>query len=510
MFVHEFLERNVSERPEKTALVFGDQRLSYKELNNLAARFATALIRQGIRTGDRVVIVTPNSIEAIVALFGILKAGGVFLVVHHSMKEKKLAYILKDCGARGVVLFRNQLPAFETVLETCGSLRCIVVCGGKEGDRPHGRVPAVSYEAIQKKEPPLEKSPRISEQDLACLVYTSGSTGEPKGVMESHACVDFATGSIITYLENDADDIVLNCLPLSFDYGLYQPLMVFRFGGTLVLERSFMFPAAILKKMEKERVTGFPGVPTIFSLLIQMDLSVYDLSSLRYITNTAAALPVSHIERLCAKFPQASLYSMYGQTECKRVLYLPPHELKKRPGSVGIAIPGTEVWIQGPDGERLLPGSIGQLVVRGRHVMKGYLNKPSETASTFGPGRFPEEGVLFTGDLFCQDEEGFFYFISRVDDIIKTRGEKVAPKEIENVLYLLPSVLEAAVVGVPDELEGEAIKAYIVSRDPALSVQEVLSHCKTHLESFMVPKYVEFRDALPKSSAGKIARRDIV
>ena len=510
MFVHEFLEKNVSEHPGKTALIAGDQRIPYGELNAMAARFAAALARQGIRKGDRVVIVTPNSAEAIVALFGILKAGGVFLILHHSIKEKKLAYILKDCGARGVVLFRDQLPAFATVLEACSSLRCMIVCGGEKGDLPKGRVPAVSYETIQKNEPPLEQSPSMSEQDLACLVYTSGSTGEPKGVMESHACIDFATGSIIRYLENTADDIVLNGLPLSFDYGLYQPLMVFKFGGTLVLERSFMFPAAIVKKMEKERVTGFPGVPTIFSLLLQMDLSAFDLTHLRYITNTAAALPVSHIERLCAKLPQASLYSMYGQTECKRVLYLPPHEIKKRPGSVGIAIPGTEVWVQGPEGERLLPGSIGQLVVRGRHVMKGYLNKPKETASTFGPGRFPEEGVLFTGDLFRQDEEGFFYFISRVDDIIKTRGEKVAPKEIENVLYLLPCVVEAAVVGVPDELEGEAIKAYLVCSDPDLSAKDVINHCKKHLESFMVPKFVEFRDTLPKGSTGKIAKREIV
>jgi len=510
MFVHEFLERNISKRPYKTALIVGDQRITYKELNAMAARFAAALIKQGIRKGDRVVIITPNSAEAIVALFGILKAGGVFLVLHHSVKEKKLAYVLNDCRARGVVLFRNQLPVFASVLATCDSLHCMIVSGGEEGDLPKGRVPAVSWEAIQKNEPPLKKSPPMSEQDLACLVYTSGSTGEPKGVMESHACIDFATGSIISYLENTADDIVLNCLPLSFDYGLYQPLMVFRFGGTLVLERSFMFPAAIVKKMEKERVTGFPGVPTIFSLLLQMDMSAYNLTSLRYMTNTAAALSVSHIERMCAKFPHVLLYSMYGQTECKRALYLPPHELKKRPGSVGIAIPGTEVWVQGPDGEHLLPGSIGQLVVRGRHVMKGYLNKPKETASTFGPGRFPEEGVLFTGDLFRQDEEGFFYFISRVDDIIKTRGEKVAPKEIENVLYLLPSVLEAAVIGVPDELEGEAIKAYIVSSDPALSAKDVINHCKKHLESFMVPKFVEFRDTLPKGSTGKIAKREIV
>jgi amino acid adenylation domain-containing protein len=510
MFVHEFLEKSRKSTPEKTALIQGDQRVSYQELDEMAARFASALIDQGIQKGDRVVIVTPNSVEAIVAIFGVLKAGGVFLVVHHSIKEKKLSYIVQDCGAKAVVLFTSQLPAFRTVLETSKTLRCMIVCGDEDGERPAENIPAVSFSAVQKTCSPLERSPPLSEQDLACLVYTSGSTGEPKGVMESHACMDFATGSIIQYLENTADDIILNCLPLSFDYGLYQPLMVFKFGGTLVLERSFMFPAAILRKMEKERVTGFPGVPTIFSLLLQMDLSAYDLSSLRYVTNTAAALPVSHIERLCAKFPQASLYSMYGQTECKRVLYLPPHELKNRPGSVGIAIPGTEVWIQGPDGERLPPGSIGQLVVRGRHVMKGYLNKPKETASTFGPGRFPEEGVLFTGDLFRQDEEGFFYFVSRVDDIIKTRGEKVAPKEIENVLYLLPCILEAAVVGIPDELEGEAIKAYIVSSDPALSARVVINHCKKHLESFMIPKFIEFRDTLPKGSTGKIAKREIV
>jgi amino acid adenylation domain-containing protein len=510
MFVHEFLENNTKKHPKKTALIFGDQRLSYQELDEMAARFASALREHGIQKGDRVVIVTPNSVETIVALFGILKAGGVFLVLHHSIKEKKLSYILKDCGARAMVLFQNQLPAFKNVLETGESLHCMIVCGDEDVGQMAGHLPAVSWSAVQKNYSPLERSPPMSEQDLACLVYTSGSTGEPKGVMESHACIDFATGSIIHYLENTADDIVLNCLPLSFDYGLYQPLMVFKFGGTLVLERSFMFPAAIVKKMEKERVTGFPGVPTIFSLLLQMDLSAYDLTSIRYITNTAAALPVSHIERLCAKFPHVHLYSMYGQTECKRVLYLPPHQLKKRPGSVGIAIPGTEVWVQGPEGERLPHGSIGQLVVRGRHVMKGYLNKPKETATTFGPGRFPEEGVLFTGDLFRQDEEGFFYFVSRVDDIIKTRGEKVAPKEIENILYLLPCVLEAAVVGVSDELEGEAIKAYLVSRDPDLSAKDVINHCKKHLESFMIPKYIEFRDTLPKGSTGKITKREIV
>ncbi len=509
MLVHEFLEKTASACPEKTALIFGDQRISYQKLNDLAGRFAAALVEHGIKKGDRVVIANPNSPETIIAMFGILKVGGIFLIVHHSIKEKKLSYILNDCGARAIVLFRNQFSGYSKILESSATLRCIIVCGEDDGGLPECPVPRISWVSILNTSPLLTHLPQISEHDLACLVYTSGSTGEPKGVMESHANVDFVTGSIIQYLENSPDDIVLNSLPLSFDYGLYQPLMVFKFGGTLVLERSFMFPAAILKKMEKERVTGFPGVPTIFALLLQMNLDAHDLSSLRYITNTAASLPVSHIERLCAQLPHIDVYSMYGQTECKRILYLPPHELKKRPGSVGVAIPGTEVWIQGSNGERLPYGSIGELVVRGRHVMQGYFNKPKETVSTFRQGSFPEERVLITGDLFRQDEDGFFYFISRIDDIIKTRGEKVAPKEIENVLYLLPSVIEAAVVGVPDAIEGEAIKVYIVSSDPELSAKDIIGHCKKHLEIFMLPKFVEFRDTLPKGTTGKIARREL-
>ena len=508
MFVQEFLERNIAVRPEKIALIFGDRQLSYREINEQAARLASSLISLGIGKGDRVAIVTPNIPETIIALFGVLKAGGGFVILHHTIKEQKLSSILKDAGARALVLTGEQAGGFREILDAVGTLQCMIVTGDNLADMPACRVPALSWASVMS-HPPLETSPELKGEDLACLVYTSGSTGEPKGVMESHANVDFATGSIITYLENTADDIILNCLPLSFDYGLYQPLMVFKFGGTLVLERSFLFPAAILKKMEQKRVTGFPGVPTIFSLLLGTDPGAYDLSSLRYITNTAAALPVPHIERLAARFPHVSLYSMYGQTECKRVLYLPPGELKKRPGSVGIAIPGTEVWIQGPDGERLPPGTPGQLVVRGRHVMLGYFNKPAETAASFGPGRFPGEGVLYTGDLFRQDEEGFFYFIARFDDIIKTRGEKVAPKEIENVLCLIHSIAEVAVVGVPDPLEGQAIKAFIVSRDPALSAKDIISHCKKHLEQYMIPKSVEFRDSLPKSTAGKIDKKDL-
>jgi long-chain acyl-CoA synthetase len=347
------------------------------------------------------------------------------------------------------------------------------------------------------------------DQDLACLIYTSGSTGEPKGVMSAHNNVVFAASSIISYLQNRPDDIVLNVLPLSFDYGLYQLFMVFKFGGTLVLERSFTYPAQILKRIAAEKVTGFPLVPTIAAILLQLDLSHYDLSSLRYLTNTAAALSPTHITALQAKFPQATLFSMYGLTETKRTLYLPPEQLAIRPGSVGLPIPGTEAWVEDEAGKRLGPGEIGELVIRGSHVMRGYWERPEASAARFRPGAIPGERLCYSGDLFRIDSEGYFYFIGRKDDIIKSRGEKVAPKEIENVLVSLGGVVETAVIGIPDPILGEAIKAFVVKSNPDLSEQEVLRHCREHLEDFMVPQHIEFREALPKSSNGKIAKKEL-
>jgi acyl-CoA synthetase (AMP-forming)/AMP-acid ligase II len=341
------------------------------------------------------------------------------------------------------------------------------------------------------------------------LIYTSGTTGDPKGVMSDHSNVVFAASSIIQYLQNNEEDVVIDALPLSFDYGLYQLLMTFKFGGRLVLERGFAYPAVILKRMEQERVTGFPGVPTLFAILLRIDLSAYDLSSLRYLSNTAAALPVSHILELRDKFPWATLYSMYGLTETKRTLYLPPEQLDIRPGSVGIAIPGTEVWIEDEQGNRLCGGQVGELVVRGRHVMRGYWEAPEATAARYRPGPIPGERLCYTGDLFRMDDEGFFYFVSRKDDIIKSRGEKVAPKEVEGVLYGIAGVVEAAVIGVPDPILGEVPKAFLVVEGVKLTEAQVLAHCRANLEDFMMPKYVEFRDELPKTSSGKIKKTDL-
>jgi acyl-CoA synthetase (AMP-forming)/AMP-acid ligase II len=366
----------------------------------------------------------------------------------------------------------------------------------------------MTFAGIQARYPATPRPVATIDLDLACLIYTSGSTGEAKGVMSDHDNVDFAASSIISYLRNVESDIVLNALPLSFDYGLYQLLMVFKFGGTLVLERSFTFPAQILQRIQEERVTGFPGVPTLFSILLSMDLGAYDLSSLRYLTNTAAALAPSHISRLREKFPSVLLYSMYGLTETKRTLYLPPEQLDRRPGSVGIAIPGTEVWIEDATGRRAPAGEVGELVVRGRHVMRGYWESPEATRLRFRPGPIPGERLCYTGDLFRMDEDGYLYFVGRADDIIKSRGEKVAPKEVENVLHMLPGV-SAAVVGVPDPVMGQAVKAFLVVVGEPMSEARVLAHCRAHLEDFMVPKFIEFRDALPTTASGKVQKTEL-
>ncbi len=507
MLVQDFLHHSVQQFPEKLALICDDQRLTYAQIEASANRMANALRANGVNRGDRVAIHLNNSVETVVAVFATLKAGGVFVVVNHTTKPDKLLYILNNARATALIAdggrSRNIAP---TILADAPSLKFCVFTGKKASAAAEANPRFFTFDALQT-DFPTDRPPQVNiDLDLACLIYTSGSTGDPKGVMSDHSNVVFVADSVIEYLENVEDDILINLLPFSFDYGLYQLLMTFRFGGTLVLERGFIYPAAILKKMAAERVTGFPGVPTMFAILLQMDLSPYDLSHLRYISNTAAALPPSHIQELREKFPDATIYSMYGLTETKRTLYLPPEQLDIRPGSVGIAIPDTEVWVEDEDGNRLGAGEIGELVVRGRHVMRGYWEAPALTARRYRPGPIPGERVCYTGDLFRMDDEGFLYFVGRKDDIIKSRGEKVAPKEVENVLYGLPGVVEAAVVGVPDPILGEAVKAFVVVDGANLTDGKVLAYCRANMEDYMVPKYVEFRDELPKTTSGKIKK----
>src|SRR5437868_5013040 len=287
--------------------------------------------------------------------------------------------------------------------------------------------------------------------------------------------------------------------------------MCARVGAARVLEKSFTYPAVVLEKLKNERVTGFPLVPTLAAMLLQMKhLTPGMFPDLRYLTNTAAALPRAHIERLRALFPQARLFSMYGLTECKRCTYLPPEQLSVRPESVGIAIPGTEAYVVDEQGQRAPAGTVGELVIRGAHVMKGYWADEAATARVLKPGPHPWEKVLHTGDLFRTDADGYLYFVARQDDIIKSRGEKVSPREVEDVLHELPGVTLAAVIGVPDPLLGEAVKAFIVAApDATLVEKDVMKHCLARLENYMVPKVVSFVPALPMTSSGKVNKSEL-
>jgi len=502
-----FLEQSARLRPDKTALVCGSRRWTYAELETACNRLAAALVAQGIERGDRVAIHLDNSFEAVAAIFASLKASAVFVMVNPTTKPDKLAYLLNNSRAKALVMPARKLASLEASWPLMPHLEHVIVASGEPPAEFPSEKTCHSLDELLARHAAdtLPPSKRAIDVDLAALVYTSGSTGNPKGVMLTHLNMVSAATSITTYLENTPEDIILNVLPLSFDYGLYQVLMGLKIGGTVVLERSFTYAHAVMEKLVAERVTGFPLVPTMSAILLQMDLGKYDLRRLRYVTNTGAALPTDHILKLRKLLPHARIYSMYGLTECKRVSYLPPEEIDRRPGSVGRGMPNEEVWIVDDAGRPVGPGVVGELVVRGSNVMKGYWELPEETAKKLKPGPLPGEKVLYTGDLFRMDDEGYLYFVGRKDDIIKSRGEKVSPKEVENVLYSHPAIAEAAVIGLADEILGQAIKAVVTLKGgAALTGRDVLRHCAAHLEDFMVPQHVEIRDAMPKTSNGKI------
>jgi long-chain acyl-CoA synthetase len=511
--VEAFLELSARISPEKTALICGDQRLSYQEIEEQCNRLAHALSDVGVQRGDRVAVYVDNSVEAVVSIFAILKVGAVFMLVNPTTKTEKLAYVLNNSRAKCLITHGQKRATVEPYLGETPYVATVILVGKDVGVVGNGHKRVVSWDDLleQHNQEVLPPPKQAIDIDLAALIYTSGSTGNPKGVVLTHLNIVSAATSITMYLENTADDIILNVLPLSFDYGLYQILMGFKIGGTVVLERSFTYPYAVLEKMMRERVTGFPIVPTISAILLQMDLTKYHSPCLRYITNTGAALPTRHIMKLRELFPQARVYSMFGLTECKRVSYLPPSQLDFRPTSVGKAMPNVEVYIVDEQRHRLPPGHVGELVVRGSNVMKGYWELPEETEKMLKPGPLPGERVLYTGDLFRMDAEGYLYWVGRKDDIIKSRGEKVSPKEIENVLYSLEGVALAAIVGVPDKVLGQAIKAVITLKEGAhLSEKEILRYCAQHLEEFMVPKLVEVRTSMPRTPTGKIDKKELV
>ncbi|HTR56294.1 MAG TPA: AMP-binding protein [Kofleriaceae bacterium] len=509
LLVHDFLAASARRAPADIAIECDGQRIAYGVLAERSHELAHALVALGVARGDRVIVLAESSIASAIAFWAVLEAGAVISIVHPQVKPAKLAALVASCQPRVLVAGARLEATFSDVARAAPSIAHVIALGASDAEaRARGWL---AWDAALALGAGASGPPRrCLDVDLAAIIYTSGSTGAPKGVMLTHRNMVAATHSICECLAMRRDDTILSVLPLAFNYGLYQMIMAVAVGARLFLERSFAFPNEIVQRIAAERVTGFPGVPTIFATLLGLDLARHDLSSLRYLTNTAAALPVKHLLRLHELLPQARIYSMYGLTECKRCTYLPPEDITRKPASVGIAIPNTELWLVDRDDRRLDTGEIGELVIRGSTVMAGYWGEPEETARKLRPGPLPGERVLYTGDLCRLDDEGYLYFVSRMDDIIKSRGEKVPPAEVEAAIMQITGIREVAVIGVPDELLGEAVCAYVLlDGSAALDARAIKRECQARLESYMVPAVIVVSDELPRMANGKIDKTQL-
>ena len=499
--LHDFLLQHA--RPldqDRLALITGGQSYTFKHLVEASQRLASILRHSKLERGDRVAIFLDNSWDSAVSIFGTLIAGGVLVLINPQTKAEKLTFILRDSGAHVLIAESHLESVFRPALDQLKHPPVLL-----RVENPSGASHMALPETLDATEALTEPAPAIP-LDLAAIIYTSGSTGAPRGVMQTHQSMVFVTGSLIEYLRLDPNDRILCVLPLSFDYGLYQLIMAVALGACLVLERTFTYLGHIFETVRHKQVTVFPGVPTIFASLIAAHRrSALCFPTVTRVTNTAAALPDDFITSLREIFPNALLFKMYGLTECKRVSYLDPDLIDAKPGSVGKAIPGTETYLLSADGNPVPPGETGLLYVRGPHIMAGYWNRPDLTERMLHPGKLPGERVLCTHDLFRTDTEGFLYFVGRTDDIIKTRGEKVSPTEVENALHRIPGVQQAAVVGVPDPLLGEALRAYVViDRSKNLNPRTIRIQSAAFLESHMVPREIIFCDHLPLHPNGKV------
>jgi len=504
------LRRSAEQTPGKEALVHGEQRLSYEQVARRCAGLAISLRSANVKRGDRVGIYLDASVPQVISIFGISQAEGVYVPINALLHPEQVMHIARDCGMKGLITTPAKLATLRELIPQIPSLEFLVLVGTE--DAPSAPIRVHRFDDFIAAEPPKVWPQSNIENDLAAILYTSGSTGKPKGVMLSHANVVAGSRIVSTYLEITENERILAVLPFSFDAGMNQLMTAFEKGGTLVLI-NFVFAREIVRMLLKERITGLAGVPTLWSLLAQPNstLEKQPLPDLRYITNTGGAMPQAVLKVLRQALPTTKIFLMYGLTEAFRSTYLPPEELDRRPTSMGKAIPDTEILVLNEQGGLCKPGEAGELVHRGPTVSLGYWNRPEDTARALRPNPTlpPEMGncerVCYSGDLVKMDEDGFLYFIGRRDTMIKCSGFRISPTEIEEVLFQTGKLRGAAVIGVPDEMLGQSIKAFVVPRDGEnLDVTALLEICGAKMPRYMVPKAVEILSELPKTSSGKV------
>jgi long-chain acyl-CoA synthetase len=499
-----------AEAPDREALTTVHGRHTRCELLHQAQGLAHALKEAGVQAGERVALVLGNSHQAIGAVMACNLLGAVFMPLHPRQPVHKRLQALQHTQPTALLWHAQQVPGWERQAAAAAAA-LPTLCGQwvaepAQGTGPRNQEPALPWPLPSAA--PFSAAPR-KPNALAALMHTSGSTGQPKGVMWNHENIQANLAAMHSILPLSERDVVFCGLPLSFGYGLYQWLQAFTSGARLVLAREFAFPAAVLDTLARERVTVLPVVPTMLAMLLQLrDLSPWNLSALHTITCAGAALAVPMQAKAAKRFPQARILPLYGLTECQRISHLPPPHAAAHAGSVGQGVQGLAWWLEDDAGQRLpATDSEGELVVSGPQVMLGYWGQPEATAEVLRQN--PATGLrqLRTGDLFRTDAQGFLHHLGRRDDVVKCRGEKVALREVEEALAELEGVQAVAVKAVPDALWGHALLAYVVPvPGTTLTPKQVLMHSKRRLEQHQVPKWVQFLNHLPTTDTGKILR----
>jgi len=506
--IHDSLFESAQRTPTAEALAYGETRCSYAQLAAQVRAVAALLLRAGLAPGARVAVYMEKRIENVAAMFGAAAAGCVFVPVNPLLKPEQVAYILADCNVRLLATTPERLAQLAGVLPACPDLQTVLLTDGA-GASAFDALPVLAWPAPAATDAAAAPHRRI-DSDVAAILYTSGSTGQPKGVVLSHRNMVAGAQSVASYLDLRADDRLLAVLPFSFDYGLSQLTTAFLRGASVVL-MNYLFPKDIVTMVARERITGLAAVPPLWIALARLAWPADCL--LRFITNSGGAMPVPTVQALREALPATQIFLMYGLTEAFRSTYLPPDEVARRPDSIGRAIPNAEILVVRPDGTLCDADEPGELVHRGALVALGYWNDPARTAQRFRPAPGQEPGLplpelaVWSGDTVRRDADGFLYFIGRSDDMIKVSGYRVSPTEIESVLYATGLVAEAAAFGIDHPQLGQAIAVIAVPVDETTDAAALLAECKRRLPAYMVPARVDLRAApLPRNPNGKIDR----
>ncbi|MCM3690401.1 o-succinylbenzoate--CoA ligase [Neobacillus niacini] len=493
MNLNENLKNSAARFPSNIAYTFLYQSTTYAELDHEVDCVAAGLSAAGIRKGDKVALLLGNCPEFVTAYYGILRAGGVVVPINPTFTSGEISYILSNSHTKAVITDASLESTISQLKEQLEHLKIVIYTESIKSE--------LSWEIVFQEANDIFVSPSIQEDDLAVILYTSGTTGKPKGAMLSHRNMVSNVASLSRLTELTEEDRIITVLPMFHVFSLSVCInMPIACGGTIVIVPKFS-PAEVINTIRREKASLFAGVPTMFSFMLQVPgATAEDFSSIRACFSGGASIPVELLHRFEEKY-NVRIIEGYGLSETAPVTAFNPLRGTRKPGSVGIDIPDVKNKVVDPDGIEVPRGEIGELIVKGPNVMMGYLGMPEATFSAL------KNGWFYTGDLARMDEEGYIYIVDRKKDMIIVGGYNVYPREVEEVLYQHPAIVETAVIGMKDKDFGEIVKAVVVSNDESITKDDILHFCQDKLAKYKLPRQVEFMKELPKNSTGKILKR---